>query len=355
MSNTHDTQNDTDTQSTDQRTTTTVIYDAIETLGGDREEAPVGMVVTRAVTTSPYTLPDVLDEINRLIVNGELYSPQDVTIRPTEPAVMADGGQLTADGTLQLTDDGIELPEWLRGHTGSFTIQTGNIDGEYETTDTGLPDEQFYDGPIAAMPEGGDYNPHIPDGHMVITAPGEPEWCYEIVEERSDEPEAVADGGAVPAHDGGDLTRFQFEILFQLAEARDCADYGLGIKERLEAYYEEEVNHGRLYPNLDTLVEMDLVEKSELDKRTNEYALTEAGKDLLWKRSRRHSEAVSATRETVDGLTDHGAAAVIEGLLTEVEPALDEAERDELGQVIDHLRSGDGSDDIPVIAEEGDA
>ncbi|AJF28092.1 hypothetical protein SG26_20300 (plasmid) [Haloarcula sp. CBA1115] len=50
------------------------------------------MVVTRAVTTSPYTLPDVLDEINRLIINGELYSPQKVTIRPTEPAVMADGG-----------------------------------------------------------------------------------------------------------------------------------------------------------------------------------------------------------------------------------------------------------------------
>ncbi len=249
MSNTHDTQNDTDT-STDQRTTTTVIYDAIETLGGEREEAPVGMVVTRAVTTSPYQLPDVLDEINRLIVNGELYQPQDVTIRPTEPAVMADGG-------------------------------------------------------------------------------------------------------VRPAHDGGDLTRFQFEILFQLAEARDCADYGLGIKERLEAYYEEEVNHGRLYPNLDTLVENGLLTKSELDKRTNEYALTEAGKDLLWKRSRRHSEAVSATRETVGGLTDHGAAAMLEGVLTEVEPSLDEGELDDLGQVIDHLRSS--GEDIPVVVEDGDA
>ncbi|GAA3882819.1 hypothetical protein GCM10022627_40480 [Haloarcula argentinensis] len=352
MSNTHDTQNDSE-RSTDQRTTTTVIYDVIETLGGERGEAPVGMVVTRAVTTSPYTLPDVLDEINRLIINGELYQPQDVTIRPTEPAVMADGGQLTADATLRLTDDGIELPDWLQGHTGTFEIRTGDVSGEYETTDAGLPETQFYDAPFAVVPDAGDYNPHIPDGHMVITAPDEPEWCYEVVDERSDEPEAVTDGGVRPAHDGGDLTRFQLEILFQLAEARDCADYGLGIKERLEAYYQEEVNHGRLYPNLDTLVEKGFVEKSELDKRTNEYALTEAGKDLLWKRSRRHSEAVSATRETVDGLTDHGAAAVIEGVLTEVESALDEAERDELGQVIDHLRSS--GEDIPVVVEEGDA
>jgi DNA-binding PadR family transcriptional regulator len=41
------------------------------------------------------------------------------------------------------------------------------------------------------------------------------------------------------------------------------------------------VNHGRLYPNLDDLVEMGLVEKSELDKRTNQYALTDEGYQAL--------------------------------------------------------------------------
>ncbi|MFC7226040.1 PadR family transcriptional regulator [Salinirubellus salinus] len=71
-----------------------------------------------------------------------------------------------------------------------------------------------------------------------------------------------------------ELTAFQQNILVILAEE---ARYGLAIKRELEEYYGEEVNHGRLYPNLDDLVEMGLVEKSELDKRTNQYALTDDG------------------------------------------------------------------------------
>ncbi|ERG87926.1 MAG: putative transcriptional regulator [halophilic archaeon J07HX5] len=75
-----------------------------------------------------------------------------------------------------------------------------------------------------------------------------------------------------------ELSAFQQNILTILAEE---ARYGLAIKRELESYYESEVNHGRLYPNLDDLVEMDLVEKSELDKRTNEYALTQDGYQAL--------------------------------------------------------------------------
>ncbi|MFC6962847.1 PadR family transcriptional regulator [Halocatena marina] len=75
-----------------------------------------------------------------------------------------------------------------------------------------------------------------------------------------------------------ELTAFQLRILTILSEE---ARYGLAIKRELEAYYDSEVNHGRLYPNLDDLVEMGLVEKSELDKRTNEYALTENGHDAI--------------------------------------------------------------------------
>ena len=71
-----------------------------------------------------------------------------------------------------------------------------------------------------------------------------------------------------------ELTAFQQNILTILAED---ARYGLAIKRELESYYDGEVNHGRLYPNLDDLVEMGLVEKSELDKRTNEYTLTDEG------------------------------------------------------------------------------
>ena len=75
-----------------------------------------------------------------------------------------------------------------------------------------------------------------------------------------------------------ELTAFQQNILTILAEE---ARYGLAVKRELESYYQSEVNHGRLYPNLDDLVEMGLVDKSELDKRTNQYALTDEGYDAL--------------------------------------------------------------------------
>ncbi len=75
-----------------------------------------------------------------------------------------------------------------------------------------------------------------------------------------------------------ELTAFQQNILTILAEE---PRYGLAIKRELETYYDSEVNHGRLYPNLDELVELGLVEKSELDKRTNEYGLTEEGYETV--------------------------------------------------------------------------
>ncbi|WP_254524051.1 PadR family transcriptional regulator [Natrinema caseinilyticum] len=75
-----------------------------------------------------------------------------------------------------------------------------------------------------------------------------------------------------------ELTAFQNNILVILAKD---PMYGLAIKRELEDYYGTEVNHGRLYPNLDELVNLGLVEKSELDKRTNQYSLTEDGYDAV--------------------------------------------------------------------------
>ncbi|MEF8800754.1 MAG: PadR family transcriptional regulator [Halolamina sp.] len=88
------------------------------------------------------------------------------------------------------------------------------------------------------------------------------------------EAESVSDESGIAR----DLTAFQQNILVILSEE---AMYGLAIKRELEAYYGTEVNHGRLYPNLDDLVEMELVEKSELDKRTNQYELTELGREAV--------------------------------------------------------------------------
>lgn len=76
-----------------------------------------------------------------------------------------------------------------------------------------------------------------------------------------------------------DLTAFQRDILWVLHH--EGALHGLGIKSALRDYYQEDVNHGRLYPNLDDLVEMGLLDKGIRDQRTNEYQLTNAGEYAL--------------------------------------------------------------------------
>ena len=78
--------------------------------------------------------------------------------------------------------------------------------------------------------------------------------------------------------DASDLSLFQ---VVSLAIIVDEPRYGLAIKRELEEFYDQEVNHGRLYPNLDELVEKGLAAKSERDKRTNEYAATDAGEAAL--------------------------------------------------------------------------
>ncbi len=110
-------------------------------------------------------------------------------------------------------------------------------------------------------------NDHDAVGNPVVTDGG----TYEPVD---------ATPGQTPTADvvDAELTKFQVRILAVLAEE---ARYGLAIKCALEEYYGEAVNHGRLYPNLDTLVDKDFVEKSELDKRTNEYELTDEGAQAL--------------------------------------------------------------------------
>jgi len=76
-----------------------------------------------------------------------------------------------------------------------------------------------------------------------------------------------------------DLTGFQRDLLTVLAGLVE--PNGLEVKTELESYYESSINHGRLYPNLDTLVEKGLVEKQQEGDRTNVYRITEAGLTTL--------------------------------------------------------------------------
>lgn len=88
------------------------------------------------------------------------------------------------------------------------------------------------------------------------------------------------------------VTGFQRDLMYIIANLDQPS--GQAIKERFEEELEVETSHGRLYPNLDTLVDMDLVRRGNLDRRTNYYVLTDAGRQALIER-----------REWEDSLSEH--------------------------------------------------
>jgi len=103
-----------------------------------------------------------------------------------------------------------------------------------------------------------------------------------------------------------DLTEFQKNIVNVLVGE---GMYGLAIKKELEDYYDEEVNHGRLYPNLDALEEKDYVEKYARDERTNEYRLTEKGRkrmkeEIEWRLEKYVGDSEDRKKEVVEMVND---------------------------------------------------
>lgn len=101
----------------------------------------------------------------------------------------------------------------------------------------------------------------------------------------ADETRVLADGSGINFH--RDLTAFQQDILFCLrrierGESSEGQPYGLAIKRELEELRDVDiVNHGRLYPNLDELVDLGLIAKEMVDRRTNEYSTTNAGRQAI--------------------------------------------------------------------------
>lgn len=80
-----------------------------------------------------------------------------------------------------------------------------------------------------------------------------------------------------------DLTGFQRDLLYVIAGHDQPS--GQSVARELENYVSN-VNHGRLYPNLDELVERSYVEKGRIDQRTNCYMITEKGEDTIRTRER---------------------------------------------------------------------
>jgi len=91
------------------------------------------------------------------------------------------------DAELRLTDDGLEMPAFLKGYVGEFRMRTPSLTGEFETTDSGLPTDDFYNGIIAACPESGDYHGDLEAGMMGLSTDDRRETVYRIIDERTDE------------------------------------------------------------------------------------------------------------------------------------------------------------------------
>ncbi len=91
-----------------------------------------------------------------------------------------------------------------------------------------------------------------------------------------------------------ELTGFQRDLLYVIAGLDQPS--GQSVRRELETHVEN-VNHGRLYPNLDELVEHSLIEKGNQDQRTNYYELTESGEELLSCRREWENQFVSALQE----------------------------------------------------------
>ncbi|MFC6823794.1 PadR family transcriptional regulator [Halopelagius fulvigenes] len=75
-----------------------------------------------------------------------------------------------------------------------------------------------------------------------------------------------------------DLTGFQRDLLTVIAGLETPS--GQDVKEELQKQFDD-INHGRLYPNLDAVVEEGYVEKGDIDRRTNYYEISEQGQQVL--------------------------------------------------------------------------
>lgn len=97
---------------------------------------------------------------------------------------------------------------------------------------------------------------------------------------------------SMPTDTFDELTRFQLDCVAVVRghetgryEGSRGEPHGLAIKTVLEEQYGKTVHHGRLYPNLDTLVEKGYLNKEQLDRRTNAYSTTEKARAFLTQRA----------------------------------------------------------------------
>jgi hypothetical protein len=81
----------------------------------------------------------------------------------------------------------------------------------------------------------------------------------------------------------GDVSAFQRDLLAaagQLEQAGETVTTS-GMVEILDPHYSEEITRGRLSRNLDDLDRRGMIDREPLDGRTNQYPLTDLGREVL--------------------------------------------------------------------------
>lgn len=125
-----------------------------------------------------------------------------------------------------------------------------------------------------------------------VKANSDPPRNQDTMEEDGPDRRSTEDSGhsgsaskiSVQSSEFAELTGFKRDLLILIGGME--TPKGTEIMEELEGYYDENVNHGRLYPNLDDLVDDGYVEKISLNARSNGYNLTDKGTALLENRQR---------------------------------------------------------------------
>ena len=109
--------------------------------------------------------------------------------------------------------------------------------------------------------------------------------------------------GAGAEADGGvrwsDLNGSSRDLLVEIYQLDQPS--GQDIRGRMEAEHGEEVTHGRLYSNLNDLVDVGLLDKGELDLRTNYYQITKDGQRLVEDTARYFESTGATSRVAGDG------------------------------------------------------
>lgn len=95
-----------------------------------------------------------------------------------------------------------------------------------------------------------------------------------------------------------ETTGFQRDILFTVAGLDDPNGQEILSELREDGI---EARQGRLYANLDDLVDMKLVEKDRQDGRSNQYDLTTTGWEVIQRRHRWEQRRLSGIKNSVTG------------------------------------------------------